>query len=138
QPYCFIRRAYRFRHVQRGIRTKFPRQEPRSEPKPEPSPASAGPARLLYSRAVMLAVVLPVHRRARPRWRPTVQHRPSLLVRRSRAVAAVRTRLSAALRSARAAAQPRTHDVDARSDAGAASRLSRVGYARDVLGARGE
>ena len=72
-------------------------------------------------------------RGARPRVERAVP-RPALRLRRARAVAAIRARLSARLPGAGAAAQPRTHDLDARPDAGAAARLSRVGPARHLLG----
>ena len=61
--------------------------------------------------------------------------RPYLL-RRARAVAAIRKRLSGILPGAGAAARPQHHHLDARPDAGAAADLSRVGQARHLLGPR--
>ncbi len=79
--------------------------------------SSGGPARtvrLLCSGAVVVAVVLPGQRRARPQWRRAMLDRAALLLRGARAVAAIRARLPAELRAAGAAAQPRADDLDAR------------------------
>src|ERR1700730_8962383 len=61
----------------------------------------------------------------------------ALFVRRARAVAAIRKGLPGILPAAVAAALSRYHGIHARSDAGAASDLQRVGQARHLLGAFG-
>ena len=87
--------------------------------------------RLLCAVAVVVAVVL----RRGPGQRPLRRRgmrRAALFVRRARAVAAIRKGIPGILRATVAAALPRHHGIHARSDAGAASDLQRVGQARHL------
>ena len=108
-------------HHQRGARAR-----PATGP-PRAAAAPARPVRLLRSGAVVVAELLPGQRRARPRGRRAMRHRPALFLRGAWPVAAVRARLPARVPGAGAAAQPRTDVLDARPDAGAAARLSASG-----------
>ncbi len=111
----------------------FPRRQRRHRNGTGSAPERTRPIRLLCAGVVLVAVVLRGGRRA---WNtPAAAMRgAALLVRGAWAVAAIRERLSGVLPAAGAAAQPQHRLLHARSDAGAAPDLQRMGQARHLLG----
>src|SRR5262249_62399810 len=101
------------------------------------APKSPRPVRLLRAGALVVAVVLRSRRRARLA-ATAAMRRPALFVCRPRAVAAIREGLPGILPAAGAAARSQHRRFHARSDAGAAPDLQRVGPARHLLGAEPE
>src|SRR5215472_14982781 len=100
-------------------------------------PKSARTIRLLRALALLVAVVLRSRRRARHA-AAAAMRRAALFLRRARAVAAVRAGLPGILPAAPTAARPQYRFFHARSDAGAAPDLQRVGPPRHLHGAEPE